>query len=155
MGGECGRWWYWTQNTNQRTLWRLSFQWRTRELWELYTPKLSPVLSVSAPLIAPVHMCLETDIKIVTPLQLVILHCHADTHWSFGMIIISKSWQSQSHVMFQLCVLTLGANAVPIFFGGGGGGGGNNKPKCRYVAQTAYFPTYDTVYKQVENIWKC
>ena len=46
-------------------------------------------------------------------------------------------------------MLTLGANAVPIFFGGGGGGGGNNRPKCRYVAQTAYFPTYDTVYKQV------
>ena len=47
-------------------------------------------------------------------------------------------------------MFTLGANAVPIFFGGGGGGGGNNKPKCRYVAQTAYFPTYDTVYKQVK-----
>ena len=51
-------------------------------------------------------------------------------------------------------MLTLGANAVPIFFGGGGGGGGNNRPKCRYVGQTAYFPTYDTVYKQVENISK-
>ena len=49
-------------------------------------------------------------------------------------------------------MLTLGANAVPIFFGGGGGGGGNNKPKCRYVAQTAYFPTYDTVYKQVKDL---
>ena len=51
-------------------------------------------------------------------------------------------------------MFTLGANAVPIFFGGGGGGGGNNKPKCRYVAQTAYFPTYDTVYKQVKKYFE-
>ena len=42
--------------------------------------------------------------------------------------------------------------AVPIFNLLGGGGGGGSQPKCRYVAQTAYFPTYDTVYKQVDNV---
>ena len=43
--------------------------------------------------------------------------------------------------------------AVPIFNLLGGGGGGGGQPKCRYVAQTAYFPTYDTVYKQVDIMW--
>ena len=42
--------------------------------------------------------------------------------------------------------------AVPIFNLLGGGGGGGSQPKCRYVAQTAYFPTYDTVYKQVDKV---
>ena len=127
-----------------------------KEIMRPVHSKIIPVLSKCTPQIAPVHMmCLETDIKIVTPLQLVIPHCHADTHWSFGMIF--KSYHCHFVVIlnysdFQLCVLTLSANAVPIFFGGGGGGGGNNKPKCRYVAQTAYFPTYDTVYKQVKGL---
>ena len=41
------------------------------------------------------------------------------------------------------------SHAIPIFnLLGGGGGGGSQRPKCRYVPQTAYFPTYDTVYKQ-------
>ena len=41
------------------------------------------------------------------------------------------------------------SQAIPIFnLLGGGGGGGSQRPKCRYVPQTAYFPTYDTVYKQ-------
>ena len=37
--------------------------------------------------------------KIVTLLQLVILHRHADTHWSSGNIIIARS--SQSHFCFS------------------------------------------------------
>ena len=40
------------------------------------------------------------------------------------------------------------SQAIPIFNLLGGGGGGSQRPKCRYVPQTAYFPTYDTVYKQ-------
>ena len=120
-----------------------------KEIMRLVHSKIIPVLSKCTPQIAPVHMCLETDIKIVTPQQLVIPHCHADTHWSFGIIFKSCHFHSEFYFYCQLCVLTLSANAVPIFFGGGGGGGGN-KPKCRYVAQTAYFPTYDTVYKQVK-----
>ena len=98
-----------TWNTNQRTVhWRAN-QSLSRKLWELYSPKLSQSC-VSAPLIAPVHMCLETDIKIVTPLQLVILHCHADTHWSFGRKQIFKSFKIKSLKIWisdlALCVYT-------------------------------------------------
>ena len=54
--------------------------------------------------------------------------------------------------MFQFALLWVVSDvsqAIPIFnLLGGGGGGGSQKPKCRYVPQTAYFPTYDTVYKQ-------
>ena len=54
--------------------------------------------------------------------------------------------------MFQFALLWVVSDvsqAIPIFnLLGGRGGGGSQRPKCRYVAQTAYFPTYDTVYKQ-------
>ena len=53
----CYRWWGVTvaegdmisQQTNQRTSWWLSHQWCTWKLWELYTPKLSWVLSKCTP----------------------------------------------------------------------------------------------------------
>ena len=63
-----------------------------------------------------------------------------------------SSAKLQPRLVFQLALLWVVSDvsqAIPIFnLLGGRGGGGSQKPKCRYVAQTAYFPTYDTVYKQ-------
>ena len=64
----------------------------------------------------------------------------------------SPLWSDHS-LVFQFALLWVVSDvsqAIPIFnlLGGRGGGGGSQRPKCRYVPQTAYFPTYDTVYKQ-------